>query len=85
MIFRRKVVHQPIFRQPFDMQMYVGADKPEAYVSCIFDCYDLMPLGLAIDNNMRLLSGRCGNENGYFYEYDRIYSTFILTRASIQV
>ena len=29
MIFRRKVVHQPIFRQPFDMQMYVGADKPD--------------------------------------------------------
>ena len=37
------------------------------------------------DHPFRLLSGRCGYENGYFYEYDRIYSTFILTRASIQV
>ena len=25
----------------------------KVYVSAIFDCYDLMPLGLAIEDNMR--------------------------------
>ena len=29
------------------------AKDGKVYVSCIFDCYDLMPLGLAIDDNMR--------------------------------
>jgi hypothetical protein len=38
-----------------------------------------------ITDILGLLSDRCGYENGYLYEYDRIYSTVILTRASIQV
>lgn len=36
------------------------AKDGKVYVSCIFDCYDLMPLGLAIDDNMRAISGKCG-------------------------
>ena len=29
------------------------AKDGKVYVSCVFDCYDLMPLGLAIEDNMR--------------------------------
>ena len=29
------------------------AKEGKVYVSCIFDCFDLMPLGLAIEDNMR--------------------------------
>ena len=29
------------------------AKKGKAYVSAIFDCFDLMPIGLAVDDNMR--------------------------------
>ena len=43
---------KPLEKAVTDISELKGKDE-KAYVSAIFDCFDLMPLGLAIEDNMR--------------------------------
>ena len=43
---------KPLVKAVTDISELKGKDG-KAYVSAIFDCFDLMPLGLAIEDNMR--------------------------------
>ena len=66
----------------------VGTDFPTEegqYIAAVVANEGSEYTGENRSESFRLLSGRCGYKNGCLYEYDRIYSTVILTRASIQV
>ena len=43
---------KPLEKAVTDMSELLAKDG-KAYVSAIFDCFDLMPIGLAVDDNMR--------------------------------
>ena len=43
---------KPLEKAVTDISELKGSDG-KVYVSAIFDCFDLMPLGLAIEDNMK--------------------------------
>ena len=50
MFFKRKVVHQPIIRPPYDTQRYIGVDKP-----------DIIAINMAVQNGHKLGMDKYGH------------------------
>ena len=51
--FKRDFSAKKPFKKAVTDMSELPAKKGKAYVSAIFDCFDLMPIGLAVDDNMR--------------------------------